>query len=292
MKREEIVKIIIKYGIFIAGGICMLLPFIWLILASLQSEREMMLRPMVFIPEIPQWRNYLVLFKKYPLDRYYFNSFLVGSSVTGVVLFTSSLAGYSLAKLNFPARELIFKGVLATMMFPVFLFLIPVYYLLKRAPLAGGNDIWGLGGVGFLLSYPALILPFIVNAWGIFLLRQFVIGIPNELLDAARIDGCSEFRIYRSIILPLTKPALATLGIFVFIQQWNSFLWPLVITTSAPKIMTLPVGLRLLVVAFSVSKNQGYLLAGLVVGIVPMVILFLTMQRHYIKGIVMTGLKG
>lgn len=292
MKQKEIIKIIIKYGIFIGGGICMFLPFLWLILASLQSEREIMLRPMVFIPEVPQWRNYLVLFKKYPLDRYYFNSFLVGSSVTGIVLFTSSLAGYSLAKLNFPARELIFKGILATMMFPIFLFLIPVYYLLKRAPLMGGNDIWGLGGVGFLYSYAALILPFIVSAWGVFLMRQFVIGIPNELLDAARIDGCSEFRIYRSIILPLTKPALATLGIFVFIQQWNSFLWPLIITTSAPKIMTLPVGLQLLRVAFTIAKNQGYLLAGLVVGVVPMVILFLTLQRHYVKGFVMTGLKG
>ncbi|MCK4418730.1 carbohydrate ABC transporter permease [Candidatus Aerophobetes bacterium] len=292
MKQKEIVKMIIKYGIFIAGGICMFFPFLWLILASLQSEREIMLRPMVFIPEVFQWQNYVVLFKKYPLDKYYFNSFLVNSSITGVVLLTSSLAGYSLAKLSFPGRELIFKGILATMMFPVFLFLIPVYYLLKRVPLVGGNDIWGLGGVGFLHSYPALILPFIVNAWGIFLMRQFIIGIPNELLDAARIDGCSEFRIYANIILPLTRPALATLGIFIFIQQWNSFLWPLIITTSAPKIMTLPVGLQLLRVAFASARNQHYFLAGLVVGIVPMVILFLVLQRHYIKGIVMTGLKG
>ena len=292
MKQKEIVKIIIKYGIFMAGGICMFLPFLWLILASLQSEREIMLRPMVFIPEVPQWRNYLVLFKKYPLDSYYFNSFLVSSSVTGIVLITSSLAGYSLGKLSFPGRELIFKGILATMMFPIFLFLIPVYYLLKRVPLVGGNDIWGLGGVGFLHSYPALILPFIVSAWGVFLMRQFILGIPNELLDAARIDGCSEFRIYGNIILPLTKPALATLGIFIFIQQWNSFLWPLIITTSAPKMMTLPVGLQLLSVAFNIARNQNYLLAGLVVGVVPMVILFLTLQRHYIKGIVMTGLKG
>ena len=283
---------VLKYGILIAGGICMLLPFIWLVMVSLQSEREIMLRPMIFIPEVPQWRNYLVLLKNYPMGRYYFNSLLVSFSVTTAVLVTSSLAGYSLGKLSFPGRELIFKGILSTMMFPVFLFLIPVYYLLKRAPLAGGNDIWGLGGVGFLHSYPALILPFIVNAWGIFLMRQFIIGIPDELLDAARIDGCSEFRIYWNIILPLTKPALATLGIFIFIQQWNSFLWPLIITTSAPKIMTMPVALQLLRVAFSLSRNQNYLWAGLIVGTVPMVILFLALQRYYIKGIVMTGLKA
>ncbi|MEA3432112.1 MAG: carbohydrate ABC transporter permease, partial [candidate division WOR-3 bacterium] len=243
MKQRKAVKVMIealKYGILITGGICMLLPFIWLIMASLQSEREIMLRPMIFIPEVPQWRNYIVLLKNYPMGRYYLNSLLVGFSVTGAVLLTSSLAGYSLGKLSFPGRELIFKGILSTMMFPVFLFLVPVYYVLKRAPLMGGNNIWGLGGTGFLHSYAALILPFILNAWGIFLMRQFIIGIPNELLDASRIDGCSEFRIYWNIILPLTKPALATLGIFTFIGQWNSFLWPLIITTSAPKIMTMP----------------------------------------------------
>ncbi len=177
------------------------------------------------------------------------------------------------------------------MMFPVFLFLVPVYYILKRIPLMGGNDLLGLGGVGALQSHLALILPFAVSAWGIFLMRQFMMSVPNELVDAARIDGASELSIWGRIMLPLTRPALATVAIFTFVGQWNYFLWPLIVTTSAPHLMTVPVGIRMMAAAYSTAVNAGKLQAATALAVVPTVIVFLAMQRHYIRGFTLTGFR-
>ncbi|MDZ7290872.1 MAG: carbohydrate ABC transporter permease [candidate division KSB1 bacterium] len=281
----------LKHAALTLGALMVLTPLIWLFISSLKTTPEIIARPPVWLPRIPQWSNYLRVFSEIPMLTYYLNSLMVAGAVSLIVLFTSSLAGYALSKFKFPGRDFIFKGILATMMIPSVLFIIPMYYLMLRVPFAGGNDIFGMGGSGFLHSHISLIFPFVVSAWGIFLLRQFFMTIPDDLLYAARIDGCSEFRIYWEVALPHAKPALATLAIFTFVGQWNSFLWPLVITTSAPELTTVPVGLQMLQVAFNPSINLHLIMAGILVGIVPAVVLFLILQRYYVQGITLTGLK-
>ncbi len=256
----------------------MILPFYWLISASLMTPQEFISMPPKWFPHSPQWHNYVEVFKKIPMWKYYMNSLIVSTAVTVLVLITSSLAGYSFAKLRFIGNRILFRFVLATMMFPAFLFLIPVFYLMKQ--------------FGWLHSRLSLIAPFVVSGYGIFLLRQFIVTIPNELIDVAKIDGASQLKIFSMIILPLAKPALATLGILTFIGQWNSFMWPLIITSSAPEIMTIPVGLSRLSLAFSTLENQNLILAGLVLQVIPVVGLFLYLQRYYIKGIVLSGFGG
>lgn len=282
----------LKYLALACGAVGILTPLLWLFMSSLKTTPEIIARPPVWLPGIPRWSNYLRVFSEIPMLAYYVNSLVVAASVSIAVLFTSSLAGYALSKLKFPGRGFIFRGILATMMIPSVLFIIPMYYLMLRVPLAGGNNLAGLGGSGVLHSHISLIFPFVVSAWGIFLLRQFFLSVPNDLLDAARIDGCSEFRIYWQVALPHAQPALATLAIVTFVGQWNSFLWPLVITTSAPELTTVPVGLQMLQVSFNPSINLNLILAGILVGIVPAVAIFLLLQRYYVHGITLTGLKG
>lgn len=283
----------VRFAITLAIAAAMFLPFFWMISSSLMTYQESIRIPPVWWPEVPQWQHYVAVLKdpRVPLALYFRNSIIVSSAVTLLVLLTSSLAGYALTKLQFPGRDVIFAFFLSTMMFPAFLFLVPVYYILKRLPLMGGNDLLGLGGVGALQSHVALILPFAVSAWGIFLMRQFMMSVPDELVDAARIDGASELSIWARIMLPLTRPALATIAIFTFIGQWNYLLWPLIVTTSAPHLATVPVGIRMMAAAYSTALNAGKLQAATALAIVPTIVLFLAMQRHYIRGFALTGFK-
>lgn len=275
-----------------AAGVSTALPFFWMITSALKTREEYVATPPVLWPASPQWANFSELFALVPFGRYYTNSFIVAGGVTLTVLISSSLAGFALAKFKFPGREFLFRGILATLMLPNFIFYIPVYYMLRHWPLAGGNDLFGAGGVGLLRSHWAMILPFAVSAWGIFLFRQFAMGIPDELLDAARVDGCSDFMIFWRILLPLAKPALATIGIFTFVSQWNNLFWPLIISTSTPELMTLPVGLKLLEMAFDPKRNQQLIMAGIAVGIIPASIVFLVLQKYYVRGMVMSGIKA
>ncbi len=282
-----------KYVLIVVVASAMFLPFFWLVSASLQTYEELISIPLTWLPSSPQWSNYreVLTNPNVKLGLYFSNSLIVSAAVTASVLLTSSLAGYALAKLRFPGRDAFFTFTLSTMMFPTFIFLIPVYYILKRFPFLGGNDLFGRGGSGALSSHAGLVLPFVVSAWGIFLMRQFMMNIPDDFLDAARIDGASEFRIFTTVIAPLVKPAFVTLGIFQFIGSWNSFLWPLIVTTSAPRLMTLPVGLRMMVTAYSTSTVQNRLFAATVLGIIPTIVIFLALQRHYVKGITLSGIK-
>jgi multiple sugar transport system permease protein len=264
-----------RYAVIIFGAIWMILPFFWLFSASLMTPQDLLAFPPKILPSHPQWQNYKEVVKRIPILLHYKNSLIVSLSVTISVLLTSSLSGYSFAKLKFPGKEVFFRFVLSTMMFPVFIFLIPVYYLMRL--------------FGWLNNYLSLITPFIVSGYGIFLIRQFILTIPDELLDSARIDGASEIIIYFRIILPLLRPALATLAILTFIGQWNSFLWPLIITTSAPQLTTLPVGISRLSLAFATTETQHLILAALVLQVIPTAILFLFLQRYYIKGFVLSG---
>jgi multiple sugar transport system permease protein len=221
--------------------------------------------------------------------RWFLNSAFVASSITALQLLFNALAAYVFAKRRFPGRDAIFLLFLATMMVPPQVTLIPNYLILKHVPLFGGNDLFGLGGSGMLDSYYGLILPNAASAFGIFLLRQYMQSIPDELLDAARIDGASEWKIFRRIVLPLCRPALAAMAIFTFTYAWEDFLWPLIIISS-PDHTTAPLGLALFVV-----KNRtawDVLMAGSVIATLPMVVVFMIFQRNFIRGISLAGLKG
>uniref|UniRef100_A0A831TA72 Carbohydrate ABC transporter permease n=1 Tax=Thermorudis peleae TaxID=1382356 RepID=A0A831TA72_9BACT len=268
---------LLKYGALSAGAIAMMLPFIWMVLSSLMAPHEIMARPLVWFPARPQFENYARLAEVVPLGRMYLNSLIVTIAITAGVLFTSSLAGYGFAKFRFPGRDTLFISVLATMMIPFFVVLIPVFYLVSR--------------LGWVDSYLGLIVPNLVTAFGIFFMRQYILSLPDELLDAARIDGASEFGIYWRIVLPLCGPALGALAILAFVYHWNSFLWPLIVVRS-PELWTIPLGLNSLLIYASSPEVVNLQMAGATLAIIPVLIVFVLLQRWFVQGISLTGLKG
>ncbi len=268
---------VLKYLALIVLSLWMLLPFYWMISASLMTSKEIIQMPPPLVPEIPQWHNYVRVTEVVDLGRSYLNSLLVtGLTVLGI-LFTSSLAGFAFAKYQFPGRNVLFSMILATMMIPFFVILIPVFYVVKQ--------------LGWTNNYAGLIMPGLVSAYGIFMMRQFILTLPDELLDAARIDGANEFRIYWQIILPLTGPALATLGVFNMISVWNSFLWPLLIAQS-PDLYTVPLALNNLRTYGMEAQVLNLQMAGTVASVIPTLIVFIFLQRYFTQGIALTGLKG
>lgn len=288
----------LAYVVLVPGAILFVAPFAWLVSASFQSMSEIFSWPPQWIPRHPSlngYKTFLGIGHAGRVDgpvnawRWFVNSAFVATSVTVLQLFFNSLAAYVFAKREFPGKNLIFLLFLATMMIPSQVTLIPNYLVLKHVPLFGGNNVLGQGGSGWLDSYYGLILPGCVSAFGIFLLRQYMTSIPDELLDAARIDGASEFKIYGRIILPLCGPALAATGIFTFTAAWEDFFWPLIIVSS-PDRYTAPLGLALFVVK---NRTQwDVLMAGSVIASIPMVLVFLIFQRRFIQGIAVSGLKG
>jgi multiple sugar transport system permease protein len=287
------------YLVLVPGAILFVAPFAWLVSASFQHIGDIFSWPPQWIPKHPTLEGYEGFFGigkageeaggSRDVWRWFVNSAIVAGSVTVLQLFFNSLAAYVFAKRRFPGRNAIFVVFLATMMVPPQVTLIPNYLILKRIPFFGGNDALGNGGHGLLDSYGGLILPSVVSAFGIFLLRQYMTSIPDELLDAARIDGAGEFRVFWRVVLPLCGPALAAMGIFTFTYAWEDFLWPLIVISSSGK-YTAPLGLALFVVKNRTSWNL--LMAGSVVATLPMVAVFLVFQRRFIQGISMTGLKG
>lgn len=293
------IRKIVAYVILVPGAILFVAPFAWLVSASFQPTGDIFSWPPQWIPEAPTLDNYRTFFgvptgesgptASADVARWFANSVFVASSVTLLQLFFNSLAAYVFAKRQFPGRNLIFMLFLGTLMVPAQVTLIPNYLVLKHIPFFGGNNLFGQGGHGWLDSYYGLILPGAVSAFGIFLLRQYMMSIPDELLDAARIDGASEFRAFWQIVLPLSVPALAATAIFTFMFAWEDFLWPLIIISS-PDYYTMPLGLALFVVKNRTAWDM--LMAGSVVATLPMVIVFLIFQRKFIRGISLTGLKG
>jgi multiple sugar transport system permease protein len=260
-----------------AGALVMVLPFFWMVNASLMTSGEIQRQPPVWLPAQPQFENYVRLLDAMPLFRLYGNSLFVSVATTLGVLATSSLAGFAFAKYEFPGKNLLFIMILATMMVPFFVTLIPVFFIVRQ--------------LGWINTYQGLIVPGIISAYGIFLMRQFISTLPDELLDAARIDGASEPRIFFSILMPLITPALATLGTFTFIGSWNNFLWPLLVA-SKRELHTLPLGLNALRTFAAEARNLDLLMAGTTLSILPALILFIFLQRYFIRGIALTGVKG
>ena len=277
------------HAILILGAVAMLLPFVWMLSTSLKPADQLFTVPPTWIPRQPQWDTYLKAMSAGNFARYAANSLMLGvaNTVTNVVL--AALAGYAFARLRFPGRTVLFVVVLASLMVPYQVTIIPLFVIIRHIPLFGGNDLLGQGGIGWINSYWGLIVPGAVGAFGIFLLRQFFQTLPVELEDAARIDGAGEFRIFWQIMLPLATPALATLAIFSFQAGWNAFLWPLLITTT-DDMRTMQVGLTVFVQQYSTQWDQ--LMAATVVATVPVIVVFAIGQRLLVRGIAFTGLKG
>lgn len=290
MRRRK--KPWVSFTIIVIGSIAMLFPFLDMIFSSFKGPAEYNSLYYRFLPETFQFGNYKLAFESLNIGLLFKNSLLKSVVTTILVLLTSSMAAYALTKLRFRGRDGIFRFILSTMMIPSFLFFIPNFYIMTHFPLVGGNDLFGNGGVGGMTtSILSLILPFAVSAYGIFLMRQFIMTINNAYLEAARIDGASEFRIYFRLILPMTGPALATLAIFEFIGQWNEFIWALIINSVNPELAVLPVGVQMLKDHLDPTLTQPLLMAGLVISTVPILIVFIILQKYYVRGMMNSGLK-
>jgi multiple sugar transport system permease protein len=264
------------YLVLAALGATMLVPFGWMVIASLRSRTEFFQHGGALLPTGPHWDNYLQAWTTVPFAAFFINSVVVAVAVTFGQLSTSSLAAYAFARLRFWGRDALFVAYLATMMAPLQVTMIPLFIIMVR--------------LRWIDSYEALIIPFVASAYGVFLLRQFFMTIPNELEDAARIDGASHWSIFSRIMLPLTKPALAAFGVIAFLGSWNNFVWPLIVI-NRPTMKTIPIGLQSLQ-GFYGDANWPVLMAGAVIAAAPMLLLFLMAQRFFIEGITLTGIKG
>jgi len=287
--RPGVAKSTFLHLLLAAGAVTMILPFLWMLSTSLKPESEIFRFPPVWIPHTWRWANYREAMQAADFGRYSLNTVIYAVVITFSNLLLCSMAAYAFARLRFRGRNLLFILTLGTMMVPGQVTMVPVFILLKRWPLVGGNGWLGVGGHGLLNSYIGLVLPGAVGAFGIFLLRQFFMTLPRELEDAARIDGCSEAGIYWRIILPLSGPALATLGIFTFTAAWNEFLWPMLIM-SKDSMKTLQVGLQVFQTQY--TTRWDLLMAGTVVVTIPVLIIFLAGQRYFTRGIALSGMKG
>jgi multiple sugar transport system permease protein len=281
---------VLRYVILAAGGTLFVAPFLYMVSSSFQPLGEIFSYPPKWIPTNPTLDNYRQFFGSgHQIGRWILNSAITAGTITVAQLFFGSLMAYTFAKRKFPGRDLLFFLILATMMVPDQVRVVPNYVILKVVPLAGGNDLMGVGGHGWLDSYWGVIMPNLVSAFGIFLLRQYMKSIPDELLDAARMDGAGHFRIYWKVILPLSRPALAALAIFTFQFWWAAFFWPLIVLSS-PELYTLPLGLGL----FQEQNRTlwSLIMAGSVVASLPLIVVFLVFQRQFVRGISVSGLKG
>jgi multiple sugar transport system permease protein len=291
---------VLTYLVLAPIAILFVAPFAWLISASFQPVSTIFSNPPTWVPADPTLEGYQGFLGVGDLSkaergrgtgdwRWFANSAFVAITITVLQTFFNALCAYVFAKRKFPGRNVIFVLFLSTMMVPPVVTLIPNYIIIQRVPFFGGNDWMGQGGHGLLDSYSGLILPGVVSAFGIFLLRQYMLSIPDALIEAARIDGAGEFRIFWSVVMPLCIPALAANAIFTFQGAWEDFLWPLVVMSDPDK-YTAPVGLALFVVQNRTSWNL--LFAGSVIACIPMILVFLFFQRHFVQGIALTGTKG
>lgn len=264
------------YGLLSAVAIAMLLPLLWLLSTALKSSGENIFEfPPRFIPQQPTLQNFITVWQTNPFGRYFVNSTIVAVLTVGLTLLICSLAAYPLARLSFRGRELVFSLIVSTILIPFQIVMIPLYILTVQ--------------LGLRNSYLGLIFPYIASAFGIFLMRQAFQGVPKELEEAARMDGCSELGIWWNIMLPATRPALVTLAIFTFIGSWSDFLWPLIILDQ-PEYYTLPIGVAKL--AGSFSLDWRLIAAGSVISVLPAILLFVFLQRYIVPTETSSGVKG
>jgi multiple sugar transport system permease protein len=257
-----------------AGAVATLLPFAWMVSASLMPKGEASRWPPSFLPSQATIANYRELFERLDLGRCLLNSAFIAIVSTGCALVIVSLAGYAFAKLRFPGREKTFRALLTAMVIPAQVAMLPLFLLLRTMGLV--NTYWGV------------IIPSLAPVFGIFMVRQYALSIPDELLDAARVDGAGEFLIFRRIVFPLLRPILVTFGVFSFMGAWNDFMWPLIVLTDDRK-YTLPVAIANLIGEH--AQDIELMTAGSVLTVLPVLLLFLALQRTYVEGITMGGVK-
>lgn len=287
-KLKNLLGRLIIYALLIIGSIIFIAPWAWMVSASFQPIGDIFDWPPNWIPETFTLANYAKFLAAEGFFRWVLNSGFLAVVVLVLQMFFNSLAAYTFAKRKFPGRDGLFLLMLGTLMIPGQLFLIPNYLILLRSPLFGGNNLMGVGGHGMLDSFWGIIIPYSFSVWSVFFMRQYMKGIPDDLLDAARMDGASEFTIYSKVVMPLCGPVLAAQAIFTFTFVWNDFFWPLIVTSS-PELRTLQLGLALFIL-----KNKtvwDVVFAGSVVSTLPVLLIFIFFQKYFIRGIALTGMK-
>jgi multiple sugar transport system permease protein len=272
MRRAHTILI---YGLLAIGCAISLLPMIWMVSASLMETGAANQFPPRLFPERVTFDHYRALFTRLNLGRYLLNSVFIATTVTVISLFINSLAGYAFAKLRFRGRDRTFRFLTLGLVIPVQVAMLPLFLLMRELGLI--NTYWGV------------IIPGMASIFGIFLIRQYALSIPDDLIDAARIDGAGEFRIYWSVILPVVRPVLATLAIWTFLSTWNDFMWPLIVL-SDERMFTLPVALANL--SGERVQDTELMMAGAVLTTLPVMLVFVFLQRYYVEGITMGSLKG
>jgi multiple sugar transport system permease protein len=271
--KRPVATILLHVGLVVGAAVA-LAPLVWMISASVMPTGEANTFPPRFLPSSPTLVHYRELFTRLDLGRAFGSSLLVASAITLVSLLLNSMAGYAFAKLRFPGRSRLFGGLLTAMIIPTPIAMLPLFLLLRS--------------LGLVNSYAGVVLPAAATILGVFLVRQFALGIPDDLIQSARLDGAGELTIYRKIVLPLLRPVLTTLGIVTFLATWNDFIWPLIVLTDERR-YTLPVALASLVGEHALDTEL--MMAGSVLTVMPVLLLFLVLQRQYIEGIMLGGVK-
>lgn len=276
-RNRKLIQRILSYALLVFFALLFMLPLLWMLSTSLKPSAEWFTREIRWIPRNLTFDNYTRILNnpQTPVGRWFINSIGVATAATALTLVIDALAAYAYARMNFPGRRILFALLLATLFLPGLMFLVPNFLTVFR--------------LGLLNSYAGVILPGLASVFGVFFLRQFFETIPRELEEAAEIDGASIFQTFYRVVLPLAKPALATLAIITFLASWNDFLWPLLILQQ-PQLLTLPPGLASLKSAYAQSYGQA--MAGAVIAAVPVLILYVAMQRFIVQSVAMTGLKG
>jgi multiple sugar transport system permease protein len=275
-RKKAIAGKVIVYLILLLMTAFMLIPFIWMLSASIKSDREVFqMNPFVLIPEHPKWSNYRDIWTKIPFLKFVENTVFLTIVVTFLQLLTSSFAAYSFAKLDFKHKNSLFFAYIATIAMPWQVYMVPQFLMMRKM---GLND-----------KLLAIICLQAFSAFGVFMMKQFYEDIPDELCEAARIDGMSEYGIYLKIMLPLSKPALSTLTIFTFVNTWNDYLGPLIYLKTESK-KTIQLGLKMFISQY--SSDYGLIMAGSVLSLIPVLAVFLCLQKYFVEGVASTGLKG
>lgn len=265
----------IAQAALVLGAVVMVLPLVWVVSASLQSRTEIFAVPFAWVPERPRLNNYIDAFQAAPFMTYFLNSFLVAGLATLIHLAITSLAAFGFAHYRFPGRNLLFLLILSTMMIPFQVVMVPLYLEVRD--------------LGWLNTYVGLIVPTAVTALGVFLMRQFMQTISRDYFDAARIDGASDLQLFYRIALPLSRPAFVALGIFIYLEQWNSLIWPLIVVTDT-RLRPLAVGLSEFQTQY--GTNYELLLAASTASVLPIVLLFLVLRRNFVRGLTIGTSKG
>lgn len=276
-RTRTILRLVPNYILLVFIALLFLIPMFWMLSTSLKPQRELFTRTIEWIPQTITFDNYVKLLNNpaTPIGRWFLNSFLIASAVTILVLVVDSLAAYAYAKMEFPGRKILFGLMLATLFLPGIMFLVPQFVLVAN--------------LNLLNNFAGVIFPALAGVFGVFFLRQFFAGIPAELEEAAEIDGANKFQTFYMIVLPLSKPALATLGIITFLGSWNDFLWPLLVLRSRD-LQTLPPGLRTLQGAY--TSDYGVMMAGAVIVAIPVLLIYIALQRYVVQSVASTGLKN